>query len=211
MQALDSAPESVLAYPQTVQIDEQGEILGVHHAVTRYATSASPAKRLAALLGPGPLEESLIHMCFPVFGLIRRSALEGTSLIANMPRSDMLLLVELALKGGLLPLDAELFLRREHDEGSVIAAERVAPESFTQREKLLAAWYDPRRGERFPATWTRLGIGYFRAVLRTPMPLTQKLKTLNIVAGWFVRNGRNIAGEIKIVLGESLSGSLKSS
>ena len=201
--ALDSSKESVLAHPNTVAIDANGQEIGVYRGVTRHPTSHKASDRLAALIGPGPVEESIIHMCFPVFGLIRREALDGTSLIANQPRSDMLLLVELALKGPFLMLEDELFLRREHQDGSVIAAENAAAD-FQERERLLAAWFDPTRGDRFPATVTRLGLGYARAVFRTPMSLSEKLKTIRVLAGWTRRRGRTIAGEIKIVLRERL-------
>lgn len=192
---------AVLAYPQTLMIDETGAPLRTYAAVTRKG-GQSPARRLHAMLGPGDPHTSLIHMCFPVFGLIRRRALQGTSLIANMPRSDHLLLVELALRGAFIELDAPLFLRREHDAGSVIAAERAA--SGAQVEKLLAAWFDPTKGKRFPATTTRLGLGYLRAVLRTPMPLREKAACLTTTLGWLRRHWRVIGGECKIVTRESL-------
>ena len=201
VRALDSSPESVLAYPQTVRIDVQGRELGVYKGALRDATARTAPERLASLIGPGPLEESIIHMCFPVFGLIRRSALNGTSLIASMPRSDMLLLVELALKGRFLPLDDELFLRREHEEGSVTAAERAA-KGFKEREALLAAWFDPGSGKRYPATLTRLGLGYTRAAFRTAMPIRQRLKSLWVLLGWLGRHWRAVGGEMKIVIRE---------
>ncbi|MEO0481890.1 MAG: glycosyltransferase family 2 protein [Planctomycetota bacterium] len=205
VKGLDASPESVLVYPKTVRIDEEGTILGVFEAATRDATGETPSERLTSLIGRGPLEESIIHMCFPIFGLIRRTALERTSLIASMPRSDMLLLVELALKGRFLPLDDELFLRREHDDGSVTAAENAA-EGFQELEALLAAWYDPSKGKRYPATLTRLGLGYTKAAMRTSMSFGQKLRSMKVLAGWMGRHWRAIGGEMKIVTRERLFG-----
>ena len=194
--------QSVLAYPQTIIIDADGKELECYSMATRKGR-LTPSARLGALIGPGDDRRSLIHMCYPVFGLIRRSALEGTSLIANMPRSDNLLLVQLALKGPFIEVNEDLFLRRKHDEGSVVAAERAGGQG-PKIERILAAWYDPKRGERFPATVTRLGLGYLRAVLRTPMSADEKIKALRIVAGWIARHGRVIGGEIKIVMREQL-------
>jgi glycosyltransferase involved in cell wall biosynthesis len=201
--ALDAdAGGAVLAYPQTMMIDPDGHPLRAYDAVKR-KDGATAAQRLEQMIGPGDHGQSLLHMCFPVFGLMRRSALTGTSLIANMPRSDHLLLVELALKGPFLEIDAPLFLRREHDEGSVISAEKAAA-TGADIEKLLAAWFDPNRSGRFPATATRLGLGYLRAALRTPMPAHEKAATVRIAAGWLRRHWRIIGGECKIVLRERL-------
>lgn len=193
---------AVLAYPQTLMVDASGAPLRPYTAATRKG-GQTPARRLQEMLGPGDPHASLVHMCFPVFGLIRRSALNGTGVIANMPRSDHLLLVELALRGPFLELDQPLFLRREHDAGSVIAAEKAA--KGAQVERLLAAWFDPTRGKRFPATTTRLGLGYLRAVLRTPMPARERLDCIGTVLGWMRRHWRVIGGECKIVAREAIA------
>jgi hypothetical protein len=117
-----------------------------------------------------------------------------------MPRSDVLLLVQLALKGPFIEVNQDLFLRRQHEESSVAAAEKAG--RGVQVERLLAAWYDPARGKRFPATVTRLGLGYLRAVAHTPMSIKEKIRALRIIAGWIGRHGRVIGGEIKIVIRE---------
>ena len=193
---------AVLAYPQTMMIAEDGTPLRIYDPVTRKG-GATPSARLGELIGPGDHTRSILHMCFPVFGLMRRRALLGTSLIANMPRSDHLLLVELALKGRFLEIEEPLFLRREHDDGSVISAEKAA--TGTDVEKLLAAWFDPSKGGRFPATATRLGLGYLRGALRTSMPAAEWLACQRIALGWLARHWRIIGGECKIVLREKLS------
>jgi len=202
LEALEAdASKEVLAFSRVVRIDEAGTELGSYPRPVRRG-GESPSSRLEALIGPGDHQETLLHMCFPGLGLIRRSALEHTSLIANMPRSDNLLLVELALLGGFAELEGELYLRREHDEGSVIAAEKAARGADIERQ--LAQWFDPKKGKKFPATVTRLGLGYLRAVLRTPMPVEERARCLSLVAGWLARHGRIIGGEAKIVVKEHL-------
>lgn len=193
---------AVLAYPQTMMIAADATPLRVYDAVTRQG-GMTPADRLGELIGPGDHVQSLLHMCFPVFGLMRRSALTHTSLIANLPRSDHLLLVELALKGRFLEIEEPLFLRREHDDGSVIAAEKAA--TGVDVEKLLAAWFDPRKHGKFPATATRLGVGYLRGAFRTSMPPSEWLACQRIALGWLARHWRIIGGECKIVLRERFS------
>ncbi len=200
--ALDAAPGAVLVFPQTTMIDTEGRELAKYQGGTRDRGSG-PSERLDALIGPGDPRTSLLHMCFPVFGLIRRNALQRTGLIANIPRSDTLLLVELALQGPFVELADALFLRREHPDGSVISAEKAA--RGPELERLLAAWFDPSSGHRFPATVTKLGLGFLRAVARTPMPATERLRCMRVAAGWIARNTRIIGGEMKIVVRERLS------
>ncbi|MFQ1701348.1 glycosyltransferase family 2 protein [Loktanella agnita] len=200
--ALDAQPDAVLAFPQTMAIDSEGRALGIYDAVTR-TQGQGPTGRLDDLIGPGDHSQSYLHMCFPVFGLIRRIALQDTSLIANMPRSDKLLLVELALKGAFAEVPEPLFLRREHAAGSVISAEGAA--NAAELERRLAHWFDPQKGNFFPATTTRLGWGYLRAVLRTPMRAGQKWGCTKTLLGWARQHFRIIGGEIKIVLRERLS------
>ena len=106
-------------------------------------------------------------MCFPVFGLIRRRPLRPQVCITNMPRADRVLLVGLAAAGDFAEIEEPLLHRREHPNGSVIAAERARTGPDVERQ--LAAWFDPSRGRRFPATDTRCAIAFAAATLRTPM------------------------------------------
>lgn len=198
--ALEAGPPgAVLAYPLTTIIDEEGRELEQYREAPRMS-GTTPSARLEALLRPPLIGKSLLDLCLPVFGLVRRSALADTSLIANMPRSDTVLLVQLALKGGFIEVEQDLFLRRQHDNSSVAEAEKAT--DGLERERLLAAWYDPTRGKRFPATVTRLGLGYLQAVRRAPIPLDEKIRALRVVAGWIAGNGQIIGGEIKIVIRE---------
>ena len=195
------ATGAVLAYTQTMRIDEAGQEIGVYDHNIRKG-GLSPVTRLNQMIGPGDEAASLIHMCFPVFGLMRRDVLMNTSLIANMPRSDKLLLVELALKGPFIEIPEPLFLRREHDAGSVISAEKAKTQ--VEVERRLAAWFDPAKGRWYPATNSRLGAGYLRAALCTPMTTGDRIGVLRVLAGWGRRNGRIIGGELKILLRERL-------
>ncbi len=199
VEALDNQPEAVLAFPQTLRIDESGEPLSVYLDATRRGRG-SPSARIGALIGPGDPRSSLLHMCFPVFGLIRRETLAATSLILNMPRSDQVLLVELAAAGDFVEIEEPLLLRREHPHGSVISAERARTGADVERQ--LAAWFDPSRGRRFPATNTRCAIAFAAATLRTPMSYLEHVRSLSVALGWAARHGRTIGGELKIVARE---------
>lgn len=193
----EASPGAVLVFPQTALIDEQGSYLRSYTEVTRKG-GRNAAERLWQLLGSRNGSDSWLNMCFPVFGLIRRAALRRTSLIANFPRSDMLLLVELALLGSFVELPDELFFRRVHGEGSVIRAERVA-RNGEEIERLLAEWFDPRRGKRHPATHLRLGMGYLKAAMRTHLPISMRLRVLAIIGLTLFRQRRTLLGEVRLV------------
>lgn len=200
--ALEAASnDAVLAYPQTLLIDAAGNPMSKYVAATRKG-GAAPSDRLRNLIGRGDHAQSLIHMCFPVFGLMKRSVMEKTSLIANTPRSDTLLLVEMALMGHFVEVDDVLFLRRCHDEGSVISAEKVA--KGPELERLLAAWFDPTRKGKFPATTIKLGMGYLRAAATKPKSLSQRFKSTMIVLGWMSRRKGQIVREILTLLHEKI-------
>lgn len=196
---------AALAYSQTMIIDKDDKELRLYDSVTRKRDETASI-RLAEMIGPGDPTKSMLYWCFPVFGLMRRKALDGTSLIANFPRSDTLLLVELALQGRFLEIERPLFLRREHEDGSVILAERTASRSHDV-ERLLAAWYDPRKGKVHPRTISRLGLGYIRAVMRTPMPMGEKLACSRIAAGWVARRWRVIGREYQLSIKDRLAAS----
>lgn len=184
---------AALAYSQTMIIDKDDNELRLYDSVTRKRDETASI-RLAEMIGPGDATKSMLYWCYPVFGLMRRKTLEGTSLIANFPRSDTLLLVELALRGRFLEIERPLFLRREHEDSSVILAERTASRRH-EVERLLAAWYDPRKGNVHPRTMSRLGLGYIRAVMRTPLPMDEKMACFCIVSGWVVRRSLIIGRE----------------
>lgn len=97
-----------------------------------------------------------------IFGVIRRSALEATSLLGPWYGSDRALLMELALLGRLDRVDEPLFIHREHDRRSSYAESTVA-------------WLTPERGDRPVAGyWHHIGTAT-RMLVSVPMPPTERL------------------------------------
>jgi hypothetical protein len=128
--------------------------------------------------------------------VIRSDALARTRLIRNQPRSDVVLLVELALYGRFLELPDYDFLRRDHPRSSVEASGAGADAVTLERN--LAAWYDPSRGRRYPMTQTRLATGFLDALLRAPLSLAERRACLGVLARWVGRNFRLIGGDLKL-------------
>jgi glycosyltransferase involved in cell wall biosynthesis len=197
-------PEAVLVHPHTTVINEVGQTIRGPGDDPDRTTDLDLSTRLERMLAKPDDFQSILHRCFPVFGLFRRSALQKTSLIANFPRSDMLVLVELALLGPVIALDEQLFIHRRHLKNSIMSAEKKG--GGTDLERLIAHWFDPRRGKFFPATVTRLSVGFLSAALRLPNSLRGRISATRIVLFWIWKRKRQIAGEIKIVLKERLIG-----
>jgi hypothetical protein len=129
-------------------------------------------------------------MCYPIYGLMRRSVLMGTRLHGTIPSADAVLLCELALRGRWELVPQRLFYNRRHAHSSAVGK---SPEQ-------LAAYLDSGHSGAFPMPITRLGIGYLGAVLTAPLTFRERLQSLGVVAHWFAshRRWRIIGGEFKI-------------
>jgi glycosyltransferase involved in cell wall biosynthesis len=106
VQVLDNDRSVVLCYPKAILIDEVGDRISDYDDGFHLVSSSASERLRAYFTAPG-----VFH---PVFGVIRRPALERTPLIANYVGSDLVLLAQLALSGKFHEVDDRLFGRREH-------------------------------------------------------------------------------------------------
>jgi glycosyltransferase involved in cell wall biosynthesis len=161
VQVLDDEPEVVVCYSKSLLIDESGSVIE-RYSDGLHLRSSEPHERLRTLLDtPG--------WCNPIFGLIRRSALTGTPLIANYPRSDRTLLAELTLRGEFFEIPDHLLYRRIHPN--------ISTEVHVS-EKDLAVWYDSKNKDRrtFPR-WRRY-FEYVKMTGRSELPITERARVL---------------------------------
>jgi len=151
-----------------------------------WTDSHDPVTRLKELLGDDL--NSHLHNCYPVLGLMRRSALMETGLILPYGHSDRVLIVEMALRGRLVEV-APPFKRRWHPESSV--------EANPDASDLDTFLDTTSHGPGMPMA--RLSLGFTRAVLRSGLPVRTKLSALSVVRGWILRGRRPrvIAGEVR--------------
>lgn len=167
--ALERAPDAVLAYSGAVDIDETGRYLGeIYDNREAYAFgSAQPAARFRDLVCHG-------HSCISVFGVIRREALIKTSLIGPYAASDKVLLAELGVQGRFVRVHDRLIRHRQHSKRSVT-------ENPTLRQRL--PWFNPNhRGLAFP--YFRLFREYARTALRNDLPVGDRLQCFVHVLRW---------------------------
>jgi glycosyltransferase involved in cell wall biosynthesis len=105
--ALDAAPEAVLAHSLVDYIDATGAVFAHYDSGLATADHPDPVHRFAAMVLRS-------HSCVDFFGLVRRSALEGSLLHASFHGADRALLAQLSLRGRLVQVAAPLTQMREH-------------------------------------------------------------------------------------------------
>jgi glycosyltransferase involved in cell wall biosynthesis len=185
VEALEGRSQAVVAFPQTMLIDASGEPAGSLDDTDLHLTQERPHQRLRQLL------QHRVEW-HPVFGVIRTADLRTTRGIGNFLSADITLLAELALLGEFHQVPERLFLRRYHDERSVIA-------HATPAEQLR--WYDPSVRQRLVLHQVRLTRELFGAVRRAPLSLAERARCAQcVVRSWAIPHWRHIGGEAKIAL-----------
>lgn len=156
-----------LVHSEMVEIDEQGRVTRDLGWPIQDGNSPDLAKRFAGAIDLG-------HGCFDVFGLIRRSALAKTKLIAPYLGSDRVLLAELALLGRLVRVDEVLFQSREHPQRS------IRMRSDSARDQWFAAG---RPSTKFRPGWRRLG-AVRNAVANAELSVGDRVRCQAQIAKW---------------------------
>ncbi|MFQ5415475.1 MAG: glycosyltransferase family 2 protein [Myxococcota bacterium] len=187
VEVLDAAPEVVAAYPKASIIDENGEL------IERYDFDVDADHEDVASRVAGQIRG---HQCYEVYGLIRRSALERTDLIGDFFAADAVLLIRLGLMGRLREVPECLFSVRRHAAQS---------EKMRKNPHEYAAWYRTGQGSRIVLPYWRVFGEYCRAIARTPMPLSQRLRCFALVGRWFVARAKLLARDLRRVPGQAIA------
>jgi hypothetical protein len=181
--------EVVLAYPRSLLIDGAGSVVGPLDDDDLHLTQRSPWHRLDHLL------QHRVEW-HPVFGVIRTAVLRTTRGIGAFPSADIAVLAELCLRGRFAQVPERLFLRRYHDQRSIVAGP-----SFAEQ----AAWYDPRHSGRGVMPQARLVRELHGAVRRSPLdPADAAMAHAVVLRRWGVPHARDIAGELRMTAGDEL-------
>jgi glycosyltransferase involved in cell wall biosynthesis len=182
IEVLDRDPSIVLCYSKVYRIDTAGEVDGVYDYPMRIDAHEAHIRFSDLILTD--------HQSWAVFGIMRKTILAQTPLIAAFVGSDRVLLAEMSLRGRFNEIQDYLFYRRDHPECS----ERKH-DAYT-----LLAWYDPSK--RFHPTlrsW-RVWAGYLSAVIRVNMPSQERLLCFRALVQWGVKNYRSLLGDIRITI-----------
>jgi glycosyltransferase involved in cell wall biosynthesis len=189
---LDNQPETVVAYTMLSTIDEEGRRTG--DEVSQPGLAADDvAERVRSAIYPykrGGVGNA------PIFGLMRRSALDRTRLNGSYTGSDRTLLLELAIQGPFELIPERLFLERDHPDRSIRIRRKV-----TDRGHVREAWFDTKRTGKivFP-NWRRLR-EFLSGIIRAPLPINSRIQLILIVSRWvFAGNWKRLLNDLRLAV-----------
>lgn len=187
---LDSRRDVVLCYPRTMLVDMEGRPIRPYEDQLELA-SDRPSDRFLQLM-------ATIDLCNAHLGLIRRDAMLKTGLIGPERDSDVYFLAELSLYGKFSVLPDRLFNRRFHDASSSWGRFRsdIAAGDRTDEVRQEAYYRPTTRADARLHTFTKYRRLY-GAVLRSPIPATEKLRLAARMARWIGWDRRAIFQELR--------------
>ncbi|MCE5276571.1 MAG: glycosyltransferase family 2 protein [Planctomycetaceae bacterium] len=180
---LDSQPHVILCYPSTKVIGAHGQELNVA-ATPCFVDPQDIIRRFRHFLNPVGIAHN------PVFGLIRRQALEQTFLFRKHLCSDRCLMAQLALMGEFHELPERLLVRRKHDRNI-----SNSPQDLS--------FYDPQnRHSRLLGYLPELHVTgtVLSAIRSAPLRPGMKMKLRMTVGRWLVRRRSDLWWQSKLVV-----------
>jgi glycosyltransferase involved in cell wall biosynthesis len=170
---LDAEPETILAYPRTVLIDEAGDEIGPY-ADGMDLRQASPVARYQAY------HDRFRRMALAnlLYGVVRTDVLRATPGVARYANADIVLVGELALRGRFHEVPEPLFRRRFHPQMTIRAFPSVQGRS---------AYLDPQDARREGHPYLRMAREHLASVHRVPMSRLDRLRCDLLVARFVVR------------------------
>lgn len=184
---LDVSPSAVGCFPSTIEIDEDGRVLGIYEDRID-ARQPLPHQRLGHLVRD-------LRQCNALFSLLRTDVLRSTRLLGRFGHPDHVLLAELVLRGELWRLPDPLFRRRTHP-GNTLKTHR----SFAE----LARLHDPALSQRWFFPHNRLFVEHLQAIVQAPISSGEMTRCASaLVSNWWLY--RAMVGEVKQNAREAIS------
>lgn len=176
---LENKPEIVLCSSGVGIIDHQGKEADKYNIILQ-TDSNQPAKRFQSLVMDW-------HLCFDVFGLIRRNAIQGVEPMPGFSHGDGVLLVDLALQGKFHQIRENLFFARRHEQQSMQMFG-----NWGRGEKMdylsYAEWFDSKnKGKVIYPTW-RIFREYFKLINQSKNALQERFLCHIYLGRWMIRN-----------------------
>ncbi len=199
--ALEQEPGYVLAHAKTRVIDDKGQFVENYNWPLE-TDSADTVTRFRAML----LND---HLCFQIFGVMRREALLQVPPQGSYVNSDGVLLAQMSLLGRFYEAPEHLFISRRHERQSTQTLPvRVKKRRFrlTNRHGTLPSpeWWDPQRAHRieFPE-WRQLR-EYYGSILRGPLASGKRVKCLFLLLPWIAKHFRRMMKDLLIAADQVL-------
>jgi glycosyltransferase involved in cell wall biosynthesis len=175
---LDRDPSVLVCTTRTQVIDDVGNVKAVIDGIGDLDHS-STARRFNQVL------KHHIHFVQPIFGVIRKSGLDGTDLIAPYGSSDRTLLTHLALRGRIVVLPEYQFQYRMHQSQSISSHKSLHD---------YATWFDPSAKIKYPH-W-KLFHEYAKLLSVEEVPACQRMVCYLSVAREMARSRNKLFGNL---------------
>jgi glycosyltransferase involved in cell wall biosynthesis len=185
VEALETEPKAAMSFPRLTYIDEAGAVIGAQ-TTPDLSIVADDAGARAWQLVKHELAGVEIYSTF--YSLMRRAALDRTRMHGTYVAADQVLLFELLLAGKLVQVQGAEFLRRIHEESSMVAHR-------TPEER--AVWFGSDGRRRIPLVHWRLLAEHGKAVGRSAVPVRSKVRAYAAVAYRAAHEWRNLGGDFK--------------
>lgn len=160
VEVLERDPSVVLCYTKTVDIDDDGKVLGNYEDNFAFL-DPEPHKRFKSLM-----RVVGDYACNAEQGVVRRAALLKTGMEADYHSADKVLLAELVLHGKFAEVPERLFFHRLHS--STTTAKTKSAEEW-------ALWFNPANAGKRSYPKLRRLVEFFKAVNRAPVNSIQRV------------------------------------
>jgi glycosyltransferase involved in cell wall biosynthesis len=201
VEALENDAGCVVAYARTKEIDASGTFIKNYVSPVK-ADSIDPVVRFREmLLTP--------HMCYPIFGVMRMSALSQLPPQGSYVNSDGVLLAQMSLLGRFYEVPENLFISRRHDgQSSTILPARVTQPRFRLTNRYCALpcpeWWDPAKTRTLSFPEFRQLTEYFWSIDRAPLSIGQKFRCYFMLPSWIKRHHRFMLKDLVIAADQVL-------
>jgi glycosyltransferase involved in cell wall biosynthesis len=177
---LEQRPEVVLAFTRIIDIDAEGNEIGVKQSSTR-TNAPRPHQRFQGISRVRPT-----HKCEEVFGLARTLILRQTKLIDNYSDSDRTLLADLVLHGPFYEVPEPLFYHRIHVNNSVMNKHRY--------ERTI--WFDTSATRKIVLpNWRQFG-ELALVIWRSSLPVGEQMRCYGHLLAWAKRRRNRLTQDL---------------
>lgn len=201
IEVLEKDDSVVLAHSKTRVIDQQGAFVENYHWPMRTDLPA-PVTRFREML----LND---HMCYQIFGVMRRDALLRIPPQGSYVNSDGVLLAQMSFLGRFHEEQDFLFISRRHDkQSSQTVPVRVKKRRIrlTNRHGTLPSpeWWDPQRARsiEFPE-WRQLQ-EYYGSIMRAPVDTKARVTCVLLLGRWIIKHFRRMMKDLLIAADQVL-------
>jgi glycosyltransferase involved in cell wall biosynthesis len=196
IESLEKDPGCVLAYARTKEIDENGTF--IKNYVTPMKTDYDdPVARFREML-------LVPSWCYPIFGVMRMSALRQLPPQGSYVNADGVLLARMSLLGRFHETPEYLFISRHHNGQSIrtLPARVKQPRRFrlTNRHPALPCpeWWDPTKTRAITFPEFHQLLEYFLSIYHASLESRQKLRCYSMLLRWIKLHFRSMLKDLLI-------------